>query len=102
MAASTSLQASAAGASTLTVSPEQAKPAAPATPIPAPAQSPAQPEAVSLASTSPTFEAEEQLRRIYGILQRSRQRRSPDMELKRTILEADLLSLADKWDQLIL
>ena len=70
---------------------------------PAPKAAPAkEEEAISLESTSATYEAVEQLKRIYSILQRSQQRRSPDMELKRTILEADLLALADKWDQLIL
>jgi len=47
------------------------------------------------------YEIRQQLERILAILERSDQRRSPDMELKLSIMEADVTSLAEKWDKII-
>ncbi len=58
-------------------------------------------EAVPIADTSAIADCEEQLDRLGAIVRRSLLRRSPDTELKRTILEADLKSMADKWDVLL-
>ena len=58
-------------------------------------------EAIPLGDTTAVAACEEQLDRLRAIAQRSLLRRSPDTELKRTILEADLRSLADKWDVLL-
>ena len=57
--------------------------------------------AIPLAATAPGYESRALLKRIDGILERSEERRSPDMELKRAILEADLKALADKWETII-
>lgn len=57
--------------------------------------------ATPLACTAPEFAANEQLKRLSAALTRSQDRRSPDTELKRAIFEADLKSLADKWDTLL-
>ena len=53
-------------------------------------------------NTAASYECLEQLDRIRNVVIRSEARRSPDMELMRSILEADLKSLADKWDRIIL
>ncbi len=54
-----------------------------------------------LETTEPGYDAERELARIEAVLARSGERRSPDMALLRTVLEADLRSLADKWEALI-
>lgn len=42
-----------------------------------------------------------QLKRIEALLEKSREHRSPDMDLKIDILEADIRALADKWEKLL-
>ena len=44
---------------------------------------------------------QQQIEHLQVILARSAQRRSPDMQLKLSILEADIRSLVEKWDSLI-
>lgn len=43
----------------------------------------------------------EALDQIEAIVDRSQERRSPDMELKISIMEADIKALAEKWDKII-
>lgn len=43
----------------------------------------------------------EQVNRIIDLLERNKSRRSPDMPLKLSILEADIKTLADKWETLL-
>jgi hypothetical protein len=47
------------------------------------------------------YQIQQQLERLQAIFARSGARRSPDMELKLSLLEADVRSLAEKWDALI-
>ncbi|MBQ2817163.1 MAG: MBL fold metallo-hydrolase [Clostridia bacterium] len=56
---------------------------------------------ITIESTSRDYAMREQIERLESMLSRAMTRRSPDMELKLTILQADLKSLADKWDELI-
>ncbi len=56
---------------------------------------------VEIATKARGYDIRAQLERIAQILERSDQRRSPDMELKLSIMEADIKSLADKWDGII-
>ena len=58
-------------------------------------------EVVEISARARGYEIRQQLERILGILERSDQRRSPDMELKLAIMEADVASLAEKWDKII-
>ena len=44
---------------------------------------------------------QQQIEHLQAILARSAERRSPDMQLKLSILEADVRSLVEKWDGLI-
>lgn len=81
-----------------------AKSTAIAKPAPAAPAEPASAEptaAMPLAHTAPAFGARQALARMEALLDRSEERRSPDMELLRTVLEADLRTLADKWEKLI-
>ena len=41
------------------------------------------------------------IERILQLLKSVEDRRSPDMELKLDIMEADVRSLADKWEKLL-
>jgi len=58
-------------------------------------------EVVEISARARGYEIRQQVERILGILERSDQRRSPDMELKLSIMEADVTSLAEKWDKII-
>lgn len=42
-----------------------------------------------------------ELERILALLEKTEDRRSPDMDMKLSILEADIDSLADKWEKLL-
>ncbi len=57
--------------------------------------------ATELKTKERSFRIMEQLALIETILKRAQERRSPDMDLKYTLLEADIKSLAEKWDELI-
>ncbi len=48
-----------------------------------------------------SFRVMEQLALLEAILKRGDERRSPDMDLKLKLFEADIKSLAEKWDELI-
>ncbi len=81
--------------------PAPKRPAAPEATEARPAQDALRDDATPLACTAPEFAGNEQLKRLSAALMRSQDRRSPDTELKRAIFEADLKSLADKWDTLL-
>ena len=75
-----------------------------AAPVPeaAPEAAPDLPQDVlPLSSTHAEADATEQLRRIEALIVRCAERRSADMELLRAVFEADLGSLADKWEKII-
>ena len=60
-----------------------------------------QPEAVDIKGRAYGYKLQEQLRALQALVDRSLVRRSPDMPLKLTILEADLKTLTEKWEGLI-
>ncbi|HWR23956.1 MAG TPA: MBL fold metallo-hydrolase [Feifaniaceae bacterium] len=60
-----------------------------------------QPEAVDIKGRAHGYKLQEQLRLLQALVDRSLVRRSPDMPLKLTILEADLKALTEKWEGLI-
>ncbi len=60
-----------------------------------------QPEAVDIKGRAYGYKLQEQLRALQTLVDRSLVRRSPDMPLKLTILEADLKTLTEKWEGLI-
>ncbi|HPY37475.1 MAG TPA: hypothetical protein PLH38_06555, partial [Clostridia bacterium] len=57
--------------------------------------------ATELKTKERSFRIMEQLAILEAIIKRADERRSPDMDLKYTLLEADVKSLAEKWDELI-
>lgn len=59
------------------------------------------PEVVDVRTKARGYKIQEQLALLQAIIARSSERRSPDMELKVSLLEADVRSLVDKWDELI-
>ncbi len=59
------------------------------------------PEVVDVRTKARGYKIQEQLALLQAIIARSSERRSPDMELKISLLEADVRSLVDKWDELI-
>lgn len=67
-------------------------------------QAPEVPEetVVEIAAKARGYGIREQLERLERIVDRSDERRSPDMELKLSIMEADMKSMAEKWDGIIL
>jgi metallo-beta-lactamase family protein len=58
-------------------------------------------KAVDIQTKAQGSQIQQQIERLQAILVRSAQRRSPDMQLKLSILEADIRSLVEKWDGLI-
>ena len=60
-----------------------------------------QPEAVDIKGRAYGYKLQDQLAALKSLVDRSLIRRSPDMPLKLSILEADIRSLTEKWDGLI-
>ena len=77
----------------------------PVRPTEAPAPLPAVPtpdaDVLPLSSTLAGADATAQMHRIEALIVRCAERRSADMELLRAVFEADLASLADKWERII-
>ena len=60
-----------------------------------------QPEAVDIKGRAYGYKLQDQLAALKSLVDRSLIRRSPDMPLKLSILEADIRSLTEKWEGLI-